>query len=128
MAAKPEKNNAKSPRPVPTKIPVNGGTEGSVPTPTNLGVPTPPNPFDPAAAMGALAPAGPDGSGPARTPFQPEQEAIQQVQGMIFHWNPEDLRNLITFAAHLLTQKEKDPNASQDANASPGDSNPPAEM
>lgn len=119
--AKNEKNNAPSPRPVPKKIAVNGGTEGSVPTPQNLGVPTPALPFDPQAAMGALgAPAG-----PSPVAGHPDAQMVQQVQGMIFHWSAEELRNLITFAAHLLTQQQGKPtDASPDAGATPPDSTP----
>lgn len=114
--AKNEKENAKSPRPVPAKIAVNGGTEGSVPTPQNLGVPTPPLPFDPMAAMQGVAPGGDPSMGQGgaggpmpREPFMADGDTVKMVQGLIFHWDKSQLRDLITFASHLLTHAEKAP-------------------
>lgn len=123
-----EKNNAKSPRPIPKKIAVNGGTEGSVPTPQNLGVPTPPLPFN----ANAAAPAGTGGGGDpqafdptsmmagigappgtVRTPFDqsPDPQIVSQVLGMIFHWPADDLEKLKLFVDHLIAQDGKSPAA-----------------
>lgn len=127
------KNNAKPNIGLPAKIPVNAGT-ASPATPANLGVPTPPLPYDPAAAGGGpgMAPTGPGapvapGSAPfdpqaalsalgpsagQRDPFLPSDDIVQQVRGMIHNWHKEELKNLITYAAHLLTlDKEKKPDS-----------------
>lgn len=129
--AKNEKENAKPNTGLPKAIPVNAGTAGSVPTPANLGVPTPALPFDPMAAMQGVAPGalpqatGPDtppgapGQPAPREPFAADADTVQAVQGMIFHWDKEQLKNLITYAAHLLTHAEK--NSSSDATPAPDD-------
>jgi hypothetical protein len=134
--AKNEKENAKPNTGLPAKIAINAGTQGSVITPPNLGVPTPSLPFDPMAAMNGVmgAPQGPqmpaatgatpddtdpnglhvspDGMPPAgaqqRGPtFPPDADTERMVQGLITHWDKQNLKNLITYAAHLLTVEEK---------------------